>query len=163
MKLGVIFAVSRNGVIGNKGKLPWNLPEDLKHFKEATLGLPIVMGRKTWESLPRAPLPGRVNVVVSASLEDPRPLKLQSFYQVAELPYPFGWVIGGVRLFEVAIPRAELMCVTRIDADYEGDTYLPYVDYSEWETDKKHTAVSSTGLPYTIEVFVRKSNGKHQT
>ena len=131
MKLGVIFARARNGVIGRDGQLPWHLPEDLAHFKQATLGSPVIMGRRTWESIPERfrPLPGRRNIVVTrqadwsaagaqraASLEE-------AIAQCADAAC--AWVIGGAALFAAALPRADVAEVTEIDADFDGDVFAP--------------------------------------
>jgi dihydrofolate reductase len=144
MTLGVIFARARNGVIGKEGGLPWHLPEDLAHFKRVTMGSPVIMGRRTWESIPERfrPLPGRSNIVVTrqsdwsaagavraASLED----------AVARCAgAERAWVIGGAALFAAALPLADVAEITDIDADYEGDVFAPEFG-PEWrEVSREH-------------------------
>jgi dihydrofolate reductase len=134
-RITLILARARNGVIGAKGGLPWRLPEDLAFFKRTTMGHPIVMGRKTWESIGR-PLPGRRSVVVSRdrafcatgaevvhSLDDAVALCAGS----DEI-----FVIGGAHLYADALPRADRLLLTEIDADFEGDTFLPAPAATQW-------------------------------
>ena len=133
--LTLIVARARNGVIGRSGGLPWRLPEDLAFFKRTTMGHPIVMGRRTWESIGR-PLPGRRSIVVSrqpgfdapgaevaASLDDA--LALCADYDEV-------FVIGGAQLYGEALPRAQRLIVTEIDADFDGDTRFPAPDPAQW-------------------------------
>jgi dihydrofolate reductase len=135
--LALVYAVSRNGVIGKDGGLPWHIPSDLKHFKAVTLGKPVIMGRKTWESLPRKPLPGRRNIVISrnasyvadgaetvASLE----AALKATAQNAEV-----CVIGGAEIFKSALPIAERIYLTRVLADVDGDTFMPPLAPEVWQ------------------------------
>ena len=141
-RLTLIVARARNGVIGRDGTLPWRLPEDLAFFKRTTMGHPIVMGRRTWESIGR-PLPGRRSIVVSrqagfaaagaevaASLDEALRLCAGS----AEL-----FVIGGAQFYAEALPRADRLIVTEIDADFEGDTHWPAPDPLLWrEAAREH-------------------------
>jgi dihydrofolate reductase len=126
--LSLICAVARNGVIGREGRLPWHLPDDLAHFKRTTLGRPVIMGRRTWESLGRA-LPGRRNLVVTrtpgyaapgaevfASLD-------AALAACGEASDPV--VIGGAELYAAALPRAQRIYLTRVHADVEGDVFFP--------------------------------------
>jgi dihydrofolate reductase len=141
-RLSLIVARARNGVIGRAGTLPWRLPEDLAFFKRTTMGHPIVMGRRTWESIGR-PLPGRRSIVVSrqagfaaagaevaASLDE----ALRLCDGSAEV-----FVIGGAQLYAEALPRADRLIVTEIDADFEGDTHWPAPDPAQWgEAAREH-------------------------
>jgi dihydrofolate reductase len=141
-RLSLIVARARNGVIGRAGTLPWRLPEDLAFFKRTTMGHPIVMGRRTWESIGR-PLPGRRSIVVSrqagfaaagaevaASLDEALRLCAGS----AEV-----FVIGGAQFYAEALPRADRLIVTEIDADFEGDTHWPAPDPARWrEAAREH-------------------------
>lgn len=130
MILKAIVGMSgRNRVIGRNGDLPWRLPEDLKWFKKLTMGHPIVMGRKTMESLPR-PLPGRRNLVLSRSI--PPDNFPDGFVQVSieDLEStlagnPEAWVIGGAEIYRLLIPRCEEVYLSYIFAEHEGDTFLP--------------------------------------
>jgi dihydrofolate reductase len=134
-RVTLILARARNGVIGAKGGLPWHLPEDLAFFKRTTMGHPIVMGRKTWESIGR-PLPGRRSVVVTRD----RAFAAAGAEIVHGLDEALAlcrgsdevFVIGGAQLYADALPRAQRLLLTEIDADFEGDTSLPAPASSEW-------------------------------
>lgn len=132
MRISLVVAAARNGVIGRDGALPWHLPEDLKRFKALTLGKPILMGRKTWDSLPRRPLPGRDNLVLSNALP---PGERDGAHWFTALDDALGWcrtqgapelcVIGGAALFRETLPLADTVHLTRIEAEVDGDTHLP--------------------------------------
>jgi dihydrofolate reductase len=138
-RLEVVAAVAANGVIGRGGQLPWRLPDDLRHFKALTLGHPVIMGRRTFESIGR-PLPGRLNVVVSATLAAPPAAgvevaaSLEHALRVAASSSAAGpvFVIGGAALYEAAIPRAAVLHLTEVDADVEGDAVFPAWDRSRF-------------------------------
>ena len=135
MKIILVAAVAENGVIGVGNRLPWHLPADLKHFKAITLGKPIVMGRRTYESIGR-PLPGRRNIVVSRQPE----LEIAGCEVAGSLEEAIAvasgseelMVIGGAQLFADALPIATRIELTRVHAPFEGDTYLPEIDSAEW-------------------------------
>jgi dihydrofolate reductase len=159
----MIYARSRNGVIGKQGQLPWHLPEDLAHFKRTTLGQPVLMGRVTWESLPEKfrPLPGRSNVVVSR-----QPSFLASGAQVVVSleaamalfpPAEVIWLIGGAQLYAQGLSIASEIVVTEIDADYEGDAYAPSLSPSDWIETQRTSHVSAQGLAYHL-VTLQKIN-----
>jgi dihydrofolate reductase len=133
--LALIAAVARNGVIGRAGGLPWRLPDEMAHFKRTTLGHPVIMGRRTWESL-AGPLPGRRNLVVTrtrgycaegaevfGALDD-------ALAACASGPDPF--VIGGAELYAEALPRADRIHLTRVHAEVPGDVHFPAFDESEF-------------------------------
>ena len=160
MALHLIFARARNGVIGHNNTLPWHLPEDLAHFKQTTLGQPVVMGRKTWESLPPKfrPLPGRTNIVVTRqadwqaegavvvhSIEE----ALQHCPSDAQV-----WVIGGAEVYAQAMHLATRAVVTEIDADFEGDAFAPQFD-SAWQETQRNTHVAANGLRYSLVHWAR--------
>lgn len=159
--LGLIYARSRNGVIGRNNQLPWRLPEDLAHFKATTLGCPVIMGRKTWDSLPPRfrPLPGRRNIVVTrqpawqaqgaeraGSLEEAIALSASA---------PRVWVIGGAEMYRLALPRADLVEATLIDRDYEGDAHAPALG-AQWQETARASHVSGDGLPYSFVTYRRQ-------
>lgn len=132
MRITLVVAAAANGVIGKEGGLPWDLPSDLKRFKELTLGKPILMGRKTWDSLPRRPLPGRDNLVVSRTQPTgPR----DGAHWFSDHASALDWarkagaaelcVIGGAALFADLMPLATRIHLTRIDQTLDGDTILP--------------------------------------
>lgn len=152
--IGLVWAQSANGVIGRDGTLPWHLPEDLKHFRALTTGTTVLMGRRTWESLPPRfrPLPGRRNLVLSHT---PR----EGVETFSDLPRALaavsgeGWVIGGAAMYRAALPVADRIVVTEIRKHFEGDTYAPDVGRSPdsvgaWQE-------SSTGLHYRFLIWNR--------
>ncbi|MRG61642.1 dihydrofolate reductase [Agromyces sp. CFH 90414] len=132
--VGLVWAQARGGVIGAAGGMPWHVPEDLAHFKAVTMGAPVVMGRKTWDSLPPRfrPLGGRTNVVVTRQRDwsadgARRAASLDEALQaVADAPRV--WVIGGAELFALALPLADRLEVTELDLGVDGDTFAPAID-----------------------------------
>ena len=148
-KLALIAAVARNGVIGCGGKLPWRLPEDLQHFRRVTLGCPVIMGRKTWDSLPERfrPLPGRRNIVLTRNphwrAQGAQPA--QSLEEALALAgdAQTACVIGGSALYAAALPRTDELVLTEIDRDFDGDAYFPAWDrrlFREEERARHHAA-----------------------
>ena len=162
MKLHLIFARAANGVIGNHNVLPWHLPEDLAHFKRTTLGSPVIMGRKTWDSLPPKfrPLPGRLNVVVTRQpdWQAEGALRAHSLTGAMALcpPDSDAWVIGGAEIFAQARPLASTAVVTEIDAIYEGDVFAPLFG-PEWTETARDTQVSATGLSFSFVTYCKNS------
>jgi dihydrofolate reductase len=156
MPLHLIYARSRNNVIGVNGDLPWHLPEDLAHFKRTTLGQPVIMGRVTWQSIPEKfrPLPGRTNVVVSRQTDFVAPgAQVVNSLQAALNLFPADevvWLIGGAQLYAQAMPLAQQLVVTEIDADYAGDAFAPAVDASEWKETQRTSHISAQGLGYSL-------------
>jgi len=158
MPLHLIYARSRNNVIGKNGDLPWHLPEDLAHFKRTTLGQAVVMGRVTWESIPEKfrPLPGRRNVVVSRQTDyvAAGATVVTSLSDAVAL-FPADevvWVIGGAQLYAQALPLASQVVVTEIDADFEGDAFAPTLG-PEWHETQRSKLVSAQGLAYSLVVL----------
>ncbi len=136
MKVSLVAAIARGGVIGRDGRLPWHLPEDMAHFRDATMGHPVVMGRRTWESLPDRfrPLPGRRNVVVTRNPEwnadgAERALSVDDAFRLLADEERVS-VIGGGEVFAAALPHADELVLTEIDLDVAGDTTFP-----EWDRD----------------------------
>lgn len=133
-------AVADNLVIGKNNNLPWHLPEDLKHFKELTLGKTVVMGRKTYESIFARlgkPLPGRTNVVITRQSDYQVPEGVLVFHSLDEavsgLLSQDLYIIGGAEIYKQALPLAEVMYVTRVFGNFEGDAFFPEVDWKLWE------------------------------
>lgn len=120
--ISIVVACDPNNVIGKDGKLPWHIPEDLKVFKSLTMGHVIVMGRKTWESLPKKPLPGRTNVVISRTMTGEN--CYDSLDKVLE-DYPDVYVIGGAEIYRLALPKADQIFMSKVKKPYDGDTYFP--------------------------------------
>lgn len=133
-------AVADNLVIGKGNDLPWHLPEDLKHFKEITLGKTVVMGRKTYESIVKRlnkPLPGRKNVVITRQAGYQAPPEVLIFHDLQsafkELSAEDIYVIGGAEIFKLALPWAKFMYITHVKGGYDGDAFFPEVDWSQWD------------------------------
>ena len=161
MALNLIFARARNGVIGQDNKLPWHLPEDLAHFKQTTLGQPVVMGRKTWESLPPKfrPLPGRTNIVVTRQTDwQAEGAVVAHSIEEALQHCPADsqmWVIGGAEVYAQAMPLATRAVITEIHADFEGDAFAPIFDAS-WQETERSSHVAASGLTYSLITLTRK-------
>ncbi len=141
-RITLVVAMARNRVIGRAGRLPWRLPADLRHFKAVTLGKPVIMGRRTWESLGR-PLPGRRNIVLSRTpgYQAPGAEVVSSLCKalLATAEAPEVMVIGGARVYERALPVADRIHLTEVDAEPEGDTRFPELPADEWtETAREH-------------------------
>ena len=161
MNINMIFARSANGVIGNNNALPWHLPEDLAHFKKLTLGCPVIMGRKTWESLPPRfrPLPGRTNVVITRQA-DWHAAGAQSAGSLTDALATCKaasdvWIIGGAQIYAQAEPLASRIEVTQIDKHFEGDALAPTLG-SQWQQSLKEDHVSSTGLEFSFISYTKK-------
>ena len=162
------IARARNGVIGKGGALPWRLKSDLALFKQVTLGKPVIMGRKTWESLPRKPLPGRTNIVLSrdGSFEAHGAVICEDFaeaYQIGrEQADEDGagevCVIGGASLFELALTRAQRLYLTEVDAEVEGDVTLAPIDETHWREVRRedHPASSDDQYAFTFRILERR-------
>ena len=155
MRLHLIFAKARNDVIGRNNTLPWHLPEDLAHFKKTTLGCPVIMGRKTWDSLPPKfrPLPGRLNIVVTRQTDwhDAGAQTAHSIEQACALcpPESDAWVIGGAEIYAQALPLASTAVITEIDADFEGDAFAPVLG-ADWVETSRENHISANGLAYSF-------------
>jgi dihydrofolate reductase len=157
-RIFLIAAIARNGVIGANGGMPWRLPEDLKHFKKLTLGHPVIMGRRTWESLGK-PLPGRENIVVSrrAGFEAPGASVAATLEAAIALctGESVAFVIGGAEIYAAALPLADGLVLTEIDADYEGDTRFPEWDRKAWRVSQKETHTSGEGVRFDFVLYER--------
>jgi dihydrofolate reductase len=160
MKLHLIYARARNGVIGKDNQMPWHLPEDLAHFKRVTLGQPVIMGRKTWDSLPERfrPLPGRLNIVVTRQSNwcSEGALRAASIEEAMRLcgDVPDAWIMGGAEIYRQAEPLASTAVVTEIDADFEGDAFAPVLG-TRWQEKQRETWVSTKGLPFSFVTYHR--------
>ncbi len=157
MKLSIIVAMAANGVIGRDNELPWHLPADLQHFKQTTMGKPILMGRKTFESIGR-PLPGRTNIVITrddsytaqgcvvvTSIEDA--LKAAAGHDEV-------MVIGGAELYRQVLPEAKTIYLTRIHESFEGDTRFPEIRNTEWHQVERVDHEADEKNPYDYS-FIR--------
>lgn len=169
----IIAAVAADGGIGRRGDLLWHIPADLKHFKKLTMGAPVVMGRNTWESLPKRPLPGRRNIVISrnpsylaegaevyASLAD----ALDSAALTAS-SHPGGekevFIIGGASIYAAALPMADALELTEIDATADdADTFFPEIDFSDWILVRSEPSDIEEKMRYCFRRYERKSLGR---
>lgn len=163
MRKALIVAMSRNRVIGRNNKLPWYLPGDLKYFKQATLGKPIIMGRNTWESIGRA-LPGRLNIVVSSrALELPEGVALvatlEDAFRLAEAQATVDgvdevMVIGGGQIYEAVLPMVDRLYITQVHAEIDGDAFFPEVNLDDWQEIGREDFSSSDHNPYDYSFVV---------
>jgi dihydrofolate reductase len=151
--IALIVAVAENGVIGRDGKLPWRIPEDMKWFRERTAGRPLIMGRKTWESFPKRPLPGRTNIVVTrnAAYQAEGAVVVTSFADALdaarrEKPEEI-MVIGGAEIYRAAMPFAQRVYLTRVHGAFEGDTNLAVIDTERWNVTEVGDYPSSAERP----------------
>lgn len=157
-QLSIIAAVARNGVIGRDNGLVWRLPEDLQHFKRTTLGCPVLMGRKTFESIGR-PLPGRRNVVITRDPHWTAPgvEEAPSFDAALELLKHATkvFVIGGAQVYAEALPRVDELVLTELDQDFEGDTFFPAWDRGAFHEASRETHVAPEGYTYHFVTYQR--------
>lgn len=156
----VIVAMGKGGAIGREGTLPWRLSEDLRHFKDLTMGHPVIMGRKTWESLPKRPLPGRRNIVVSRNPEY-KAEGAEVFTSVEEAiescrEIPF--IIGGEQIYNAVLPYATRLYLTNVYVTVDGaDAFFPVISDKEWDKiEESDTMISSSGLRYSFVTLNRK-------
>src|SRR4030095_13260387 len=162
--LSLVVAMAENGVIGNSNRLPWHLPADLKHFKSVTMGKPMLMGRKTFESIGKA-LPGRRNLVMTrgrpidaAGVETVTSLEeaLAATQDAAEL-----MVIGGAEIFRICLPRAQRIYLTRVHAPIAGDTRFPAVDWNEWHRVERSVQPADEKNAYALTFLtLERGNGR---
>ena len=161
-RLELVVARARNGVIGRGNQLPWHLPDDLKYFKRLTTGLPILMGRRTWDSIGR-PLPGRQNIVLTqqrnfapagASVAHTLDQAIEAAGAVEALR-----IIGGAELYRLCLPRAAVIYLTEVDAEVEGDVYFPALDPKEWRERAReaHPADERNAFPYAFVTLARRA------
>ena len=158
MKISLIVAMAENRIIGRRGRLPWRIPADLQYFKRITMGKPILMGRRTWESIGR-PLPGRTSIVITRDSGYTAPgcvvvHSLQAALQAAADCADEALVIGGADLYRQALPRADTLYLTRIHADVEGDTRFPELDDAGWREVERSDCEPDERNPYRYS-FIR--------
>jgi dihydrofolate reductase len=161
--LSLIAAVARNGAIGKDNALIWTDPEDLKHFRRVTMGCPVVMGRKTWDSLPQRfrPLPGRRNVVITRNLD----WQVDGAEAVSSLDNALAllsgaekiFVIGGAQMYALALPFANELVLTEIDAALNGDIFFPPWRAEEFTVAAREPRVSGDGVAYSFVTYTRST------
>ena len=156
--ISLVVAVSRNGVIGREGGLPWHISSDLKRFKEITMGKPVIMGRKTWESI-RRPLPGRRNIVVSRNPE----FKAEGAETFTSLEDAIdacsgvekAFIIGGAQIYDEALMYVDKLIITEVDLEIDGDAFFPDVDDMLWEEVSREEHNNGT-LAYAFVTYTSK-------
>jgi dihydrofolate reductase len=161
MQVTIVVAASTNNVIGRQGKLPWRLPEDLRRFRQLTMGKPIVMGRRTYDSIGR-PLPGRRNIVISRR----RGLRIDGC-TVAQSPDEAlsladgadeVMIVGGERVYEGFLPQTDRIHMTRVHASIEGDAFFPELRPGDWQvvSSEEYPATGERRLAFTFETLSRR-------
>jgi dihydrofolate reductase len=161
-------ARAKNGVIGRDGGLPWRLRTDREHFKALTLGKPVIMGRKTWDSLPRRPLPGRTNIVLTrdGSFEPRNAVRCEDFSEAVQIAREQAaedgaaevCVIGGAALFALALPKAARLYLTEVEAEVDGDVLFPPFDESQWNEvgREAHPSGGDDEFPFVFRTLERR-------
>ena len=164
-----VVAVARNGVIGRQGDLPWRISSDLKRFKQITMGKPVIMGRKTWESLPRRPLPGRLNIVITRHRDYKAegavvvPGVDEALARAKTEPSEEICVIGGSEIFHQMLPMTDRLYLTEVDLEPEGDVFFPRLDPAQWrETSREiHARAEGDDAGFVLRVLDRTSSAPH--
>lgn len=169
MKLAIIVAAARNGVIGCNNQLPWHLPQDLKYFKAVTFGKPVIMGRKTYESIGR-PLPGRTNIVITRDQQWSATEGVTIVGSIAQAldeaskiidtglsPVDEAVIIGGAEIYRATLESVDKVYLTRIGCDFEGDAFFPEMVESKWELESITAGEVSAGLPHEFLVFKKRT------
>lgn len=162
MTISIIAAVAENRVIGHKNQLPWHLPNDLRNFKALTLNKPVIMGRKTFESIGK-PLPGRENIIITRQQDYPAPgcQVMDSLEQALEYASDQEevMIIGGANIYEQALPHADRMYITQIHCGFNGDALFPEWNEAEWREVKRedHSDDNLNVFPYSFLVLERLS------
>jgi len=157
MKISIIVAMDSNGVIGRENELPWHLPADLQHFKHTTMGKPILMGRKTWESIGR-PLPGRTNIVITRDSD----YQADGCVVVNSIDAALAaageqdevMVIGGAEFYRQVLPRTDTLYLTRIHASFDGDTVFPELNAASWHEVERSDRAADEKNPHDYS-FIR--------
>jgi dihydrofolate reductase len=158
--LVLLAAVAKNGVIGINNRLPWHLPEDLKHFKALTTGHAVILGRKTWDSLPEKfrPLPQRQNIVLTRDAG----FVAQGAQVANSLDAALGlvtggtaFVIGGAEIYRLTLPRAQRLELTELDDAFEGDTFFPEIERSAWRELERTRQTSASGIAFSFASYGR--------
>jgi dihydrofolate reductase len=162
-KLALVAAVARNGVIGRGDALPWRLPEDLQHLRRVTMGAPVIMGRKTWDSLPERfrPLPGRRNIVVTRnpawSAQGAEAAASLDAALALVTAAPKAFVIGGGELYAAALPRVDELVLTEIERDFDGDAFFPAWDRALFREEERsrHRAGAPNDFDFAFVTYRR--------
>jgi dihydrofolate reductase len=150
-RISLVLAMADNGVIGAQGALPWRIADDMKRFKALTMGKPIVMGRKTWDSLPRKPLPGRTNIVVTrdTAWHADGAVVVHSLDEALARDAEEIAIIGGAEIYKAALPRADIVHLTQVHADFDGDAHMPVFDAAQWREIAREDHATPEDLRYS--------------
>ncbi len=167
IRLALVVAMSDNGVIGRDGGLPWHLRSDLKRFKEITQFKPILMGSTTWDSLPKKPLPGRLNIVLTRDvrMEAEGAIICHSLFEALDIAREHAaddgadeiCVIGGANIYEQTLPKADRIYVSHVHADVEGDAHFPAIDPSIWQvtSEESFAKTENDDHDFTLKIYDR--------
>ena len=167
-RIALIAARGRNGVIGAEGDLPWRLKSDLQFFKQSTLGKPVVMGRKTWDSLPRKPLPGRANIIITRQAgfaaegavvtPDPEAALAAAALHAARDGAEEVCVIGGAQIYALTLEKADRLYLTEVEAEPEGEAVFPAFDPADWVETRSERRMPGEGddHAFTIRILDRR-------
>lgn len=156
--IALIVAMSKNRVIGNKGSIPWHLPDDFKHFKDLTSGHTVIMGRKTFESIGR-PLPDRKNIIVTSQAEYSAPgCEVATSLISAIQANPEAFIIGGESLYKESLPIADKVYLTEVETTCEGDTFFPEISDTEWKLieEEFHANDAKHSYAFTFKTYDRR-------
>ena len=158
--IALVVAIASNGVIGDHGKIPWRIADDMKFFKNVTMGKPCIMGRKTWNSLPRKPLPGRTNIVLTrdTAFSAADAAIVYTFdealaFAASEQPREIA-IIGGADIYNAALPRASRIYLTEVHRDFPGDAHFAF-DRTGWRETSREDRTTPEGLAYSFVTLER--------
>nr|AIA14208.1 Dihydrofolate reductase [uncultured bacterium] len=157
MHISLIAAMTEKSIIGKDNQLPWHIPEDLKYFKQITLGKPVVMGRKTFESMRSKPLPNRHNIILTTDLKF-KSETCSVVHSISEAIKVVGqceemMVIGGATIYQQFLPLATRLYLSIVHENYDGDTYFPSITWDEWELKKENP-----GVLFTTKIYERRDS-----
>jgi len=154
--ISLIFAMGRNNALGYKNKMPWHIPADFTYFKRVTMGQPVIMGRKTFESIGK-PLSGRTNIVITRSTSFPNNgcIVVDSVAKAKDLVKDKdSFIIGGAEIYSAFLPTADKLYITEIDNDFEADTFFPEIDYSKWKLVSCELGMKDEKNPFDYKFLV---------
>jgi dihydrofolate reductase len=160
--ISLIIAIARNGVIGDAGRIPWRIAEDMRHFKALTLGKPCIMGRKTWDSLPKKPLPERTNIVVTRDKSFAVGVAAVAHTIEEALDIAAGasppeiMIIGGAEIYAACLPRATTIHLTEVDEDFKGDAHMQPFDRDVWMETAREEHTTAEGIAFSFVTLVRR-------
>jgi dihydrofolate reductase len=165
-RIALVVAIAANRVIGAAGGIPWRIPEDMRHFRNVTIGRPCIMGRRTWESLPKKPLPGRSNIVVSRNPAYNAPgacvaISFQAALSRAEHESPDEIaIIGGAEIYAAALSLADLIHLTEVHAVFDGDIFFPELGCEDWQEIVREEHMTLEGIGFAFVTLQRWSENR---